>query len=161
MLLTAVYSRPSNLVESVHLYGTASERHNFTFSSPTAHNSRHVLGHHGVLPISCMDYDPEPSRGIHIKVFPRRSSQSCASGRRSDRVSSMYHLALRKCFGISRHTIIPTGLAPHACDLPHTTLPPPNQSLSWLTTHMRQLWQTLLPSTSNSSASLIILRRLW
>ena len=58
---------------------------------------------HGVQPTGCMDNEPEPFCGVswNTDQFRLDYFQSCAPGRRCYRVSSVYHLALEKCSGIS------------------------------------------------------------
>ena len=82
----------------------------------------------------CMDNEPHPSRGILFTSLSRKTdhfrpdhTMSCAPGRRCERVSSVYHLVLEKCSGISRPAANLLGFVPHTYQPPHPSLPPPNQ----------------------------------
>ena len=86
-----------------------------------------------------------PCQGLFMKTdqFRLDPTQSSAHGRRCDWVSSVYHLALVKCSGISQHATI---LHCTACIPSSTSIPAPTQPTIAMTHY------TPAPTVNNSSA---------
>ena len=87
-------------------------------------------------PTDCMDNEPELSLDVKCKGMPRNTdqfrlnpTQSCAPGRGCDQVSSVYHLTLWKCSGISRHATKPRWPCP-ACIPSTTSIPAPTIAMT-------------------------------
>ena len=115
------------------------------------------MEHHGVQPTGCMDngtgtFCGVPCYGHHRKIdqFRFKRIQGCASGRRCDRMSSLYHLALEMCSDISLHaTTNHFGYVTHACYPSPLSLHPSNLPLPWAT-NRSLLWRpVLMPSQVN------------
>ena len=105
-----------------------------------------------------------------VKAFPRRQTNSVSTLPRPahlegavTRSHQCLHLALAKCSGITRHTTNPPGFVPLACRPPPTSVPPhqTHHSHDQLHTCTNCVKLVYLVTTRSSSASDIILRRLW
>ena len=110
-------------------------------------------------PTGCMDYEPQPSRGVPCYAFPGRPTNSGSTLPRTAHLDGgvignhQFITSHSKCTLASFDIRLPPWLCP-AC-LPNTSsIPAPIQpTIAMTTTHIHQLWLTRPPSTCSSSAS--------
>ena len=123
-----------------------------------AHMNTAPVEHHGEELTGCMDKESLPLRGVPCNSLPKKTGKfrldltlSCAPGRRCDRVSSVCHLALWKCSGISSKCDNPPGCL--ACIPSTINIPDPIKPTIAMTNYIHA------PTVSNSSAFHIQLLR--